>query len=84
MEGEYPAEQEAVQGEKMIEVKVRFWANDIASDKDKIVPKRAWTSGIVRLKPTRRTALVLGRKLSPSTHLWRFQRLSNRLWSTKV
>jgi hypothetical protein len=38
-------------GQKMIEVKVRFWTNDIAGDAGKIVPKHARTSGVVRLKP---------------------------------
>jgi hypothetical protein len=41
---------EAKQGEKMIEVKLRFWTNKIASEPDKIVPKHAWASGVVRIE----------------------------------
>jgi hypothetical protein len=41
----------ARQGEKMIEVKVRFWTNDIARAADEIVPKHAWASGVVRMEP---------------------------------
>jgi hypothetical protein len=41
-------EREAEHGQKMIEVRVRFWTNDIASEKGKIVPKNAWASGVVR------------------------------------
>jgi hypothetical protein len=40
----------AKQGEKMIEVKIRFWTNDISEEKGKIVPKHAWTSGVVRME----------------------------------
>lgn len=42
---------EAKHGNKMIEVKVRFWTNDLAPQSDKILPGHAWTAGIVRLKP---------------------------------
>jgi hypothetical protein len=41
---------EAKQGEKMIEVKLRFWTNGIASQPGKVVPKHAWTSGVVRME----------------------------------
>jgi len=41
-------EREAQHGSKMIEVRVRFWTDDIAK-KGKIRPKHAWTSGVVRL-----------------------------------
>ena len=40
----------AVQGENMIEVRLRFWTNNIASGKGKILPKHAWTSGVVRMQ----------------------------------
>jgi hypothetical protein len=36
--------------ERMIEVKVRFWTNGIAKQKGYIVPKHAWTSGIIRME----------------------------------
>ncbi len=41
---------EAEHGQKMIEVKIRFWTNDIAEGKDKILPKHAWSSGVVRIQ----------------------------------
>ncbi len=34
-------------GEKMIEVRVRFWTDKIADDKDTVIPKHAWDSGVV-------------------------------------
>lgn len=37
-------------GEKMIEVKLRFWTDDIAGTEGNIVPKHAWTSGVVRIE----------------------------------
>ncbi|NUO08896.1 MAG: hypothetical protein HUU08_09515 [Candidatus Brocadia sp.] len=41
---------EAKQGEKMIEVKLRFWTNDIASEPGKVIPKHAWAAGVVRME----------------------------------
>lgn len=40
----------AVQGEKMIEVRVRFWTDDIAPKKGEIIPKHALTSGVVNVE----------------------------------
>lgn len=40
----------APQGEKMIEVKVRFWTNGIAGAKGKVLPKHAWAGGVVRME----------------------------------
>lgn len=40
----------ADQGERMIEIKLRFWTNDIAAQKGEIVPRHAWTSGVVRME----------------------------------
>lgn len=40
---------EAKHGQKMIEVKLRFWTDGIATEKGKVVPKHAWTSGVVRV-----------------------------------
>jgi hypothetical protein len=39
---------EAKHGEKMIEIRVRFWTDQIAP-KGSVIPKHAWTSGIVRM-----------------------------------
>lgn len=41
---------EAKQGEKMIEVKLRFWTNDISAQPGKVIPKHAWTGGVVRME----------------------------------
>ena len=38
---------EARRGEKMIEVRVRFWTNDIAETKGHILPKHCWPAGTV-------------------------------------
>lgn len=41
---------EAEQGERMIEVKLRFWTNHIATEPGRVVPKHAWASGVVRIE----------------------------------
>ena len=43
-------EHEAKYGDKTIALTVYFFTNDIATEKDNIVPKHAWTSGEVVLK----------------------------------
>jgi hypothetical protein len=43
-------QREAQQGEHMIEIKVRFWTNNIAEGKGVILPKHAQSSGVVRIK----------------------------------
>ena len=40
---------EAVHGKKMIEIKVRFWTDNIADAEGKIIPKHCWDSGVVRI-----------------------------------
>jgi hypothetical protein len=54
---------EAEQGERMIEVKVRFWTNDLTDNgtKGKIRPKHAWGAGIVRIKRNASHGIVLGK-----------------------
>lgn len=37
----------AEHGKKMIEVRVRFWTNDLGGEKGKILPKHAWGAGVV-------------------------------------
>lgn len=39
----------AKHGEKMIEIRLRFWTNGIAEEKGNIIPKQAWTSGVVSI-----------------------------------
>jgi hypothetical protein len=41
---------EAQHGERMIEIKIRFWTNDIAKGKGIIRPKHAWARGLVRME----------------------------------
>ncbi|WP_431014689.1 hypothetical protein [Bradyrhizobium pachyrhizi] len=41
---------DADHGLKMIEIKLRFWTNDIADEKGKIIPKHAWSKGVVRVE----------------------------------
>lgn len=36
-------------GERMIEIKVRFWTNDISPTAGGLLPKHAWSSGVVRM-----------------------------------
>lgn len=49
---------EAKQGEKMIEVKIRFWTNNIATEPGKILPKQAWSSGVVRIEANKSHGIV--------------------------
>lgn len=41
---------EAQQGEKMIEVKVRFWTNKLSAEVGKVLAKHAWSAGVVRME----------------------------------
>ena len=41
---------EAKLGEKMIEIRVRFWTDELAEKATQIMPKHAWTSGVVRMQ----------------------------------
>lgn len=45
-----PGDMEASHGERMIEVKLRFWTNNIAKGDGKVVPKHAWSGGVVRME----------------------------------
>ncbi|MGO8972042.1 MAG: hypothetical protein ACLQNV_00730 [Steroidobacteraceae bacterium] len=36
--------------ERMIEIKLRFWTNGIAKGKGNVLPKHAWSSGVVRIE----------------------------------
>jgi hypothetical protein len=37
-------------GEKMIEVKIRFWTDEMTRKEGYIMPKHAWTAGVVRME----------------------------------
>ncbi len=49
---------EAQQGERMIEVKIRFWTNNIAEGEGMILPKHAWSSGVVRMERNKPRGIV--------------------------
>jgi hypothetical protein len=36
--------------QRMIEVKVRFWTDDLAGKEGYVLPKHAWTTGVVRME----------------------------------
>jgi hypothetical protein len=40
----------APHGEKMIEIKLRFWTDDLAENANEILPKNAWTSGTINIE----------------------------------
>jgi hypothetical protein len=43
----------AKHGDKMIEVRVRFWTDSISEHKDTILPKHAWDGGVVVMDTNR-------------------------------
>ena len=49
---------EAEYGQKMIEIKLRFWTNNIADQDGKIAPKHAWSSGVVRIESNKSHGIV--------------------------
>jgi hypothetical protein len=51
---------EAEHGQKMIEVKLRFWTNGIAPEEGKIMPKHAGTGGVVRIERNKAHGIELG------------------------
>jgi len=52
---------EAKHGERMIEVKIRFWTNNIAPGLGKVLPKHAWSSGVVRMEANSSHRIAPGR-----------------------
>jgi hypothetical protein len=53
---------EAKQGKKMIEVRLRFFTNKIAGQSGKIMPKHAWTQGLVYMQGNESHDIVTGKK----------------------
>lgn len=41
---------EGKHGEKMIEVRARFWTNEIAEEEGHVRPRHAWSSGMVLMQ----------------------------------
>ena len=56
-------ELEASQGERMIEVKLRFWTNKIAKEEGKVLPKNAWAAGVVRVERNKTHGINPGKPL---------------------
>ncbi len=54
---------EAQHGEKMIEVKLRFWTNDIAGKPGNVVPRNAWAAGVVRIEKNASHGIKPGKPL---------------------
>ncbi len=50
----------AKSGERMIEVRVRFWTNQIAKKEGYITPKHAWTTGVVRMERNESHGIIPG------------------------
>lgn len=51
---------EAKHGKKMIEVRLRFWTNGIARQSGKVIPKHAWTGGVVHIQGNESHGIVPG------------------------
>jgi hypothetical protein len=45
-----PQRVKAAANERMIEIKLRFWTNGLAKGKGYVVPKWAWSAGVVRIE----------------------------------
>ena len=45
----------------MIEVKLRFWTNDISPEEGKVIPKHARTGGVVRIERNKSHGIEPGR-----------------------
>jgi hypothetical protein len=58
--GKSADDREAKYGERMIELRVRFWTDGI-SVPGKLRPKHGWTSGVVRVKANRTHGIEAGK-----------------------
>ena len=58
-----PAALEAKHGKRMIEISIRLWTNDIAEEPGKVIPKHAWTSGVVRIQGNESHGIAAGNPL---------------------
>lgn len=56
-------ELEGEHGQRMIELKIRFWTNAIAREKGSIRPKHAWSSGVVRVQRNKAHGIASGEPL---------------------
>lgn len=56
-------DRESKYGERMIEVKIRFWTDGISAP-EKVRPKHGWTSGVVRIKTNKTHGITTGKARS--------------------
>jgi len=69
---------EAAHGQKMIEIRVRFWTNDLAGGKGKVLPKHGWGAGVVRLEKNPAHGIAGGEPIPFNSLLelpWRIEQL---------
>jgi hypothetical protein len=50
----------AKHGQKMIEIRVRFWTDEIAENKGEVIPKHAWGSGMIYIDRNESHGIVPG------------------------
>ena len=55
------ADDSDLNGKKMIRLSVRFWTNNIARGKGKVLAKHAWSSGVVKLESNAGHGIKAGR-----------------------
>jgi hypothetical protein len=63
IENKDAAARDAKHGEKMIEIKVRFWTDKLADSIGQVIPKHAWTSGVVRIARNEPHGITPGRPI---------------------
>lgn len=63
MPGSKAEEREGIYGKRMIELRVRFWTNNIADGEGQIVPKHAWAKGVVRMEANDSHGIESGRTI---------------------
>lgn len=52
---------DAQPGERMIELKIRFWTNNLADGKGRIRPKHAWSAGVVTMERNQTHNIMSGK-----------------------
>ena len=57
---ETPAAKVAKHGEKMVEVRIRFWTDGMSSRKDSVIPKHAWDSGVIIMEGNKTHGITPG------------------------
>ena len=55
-----PIARAAKHGDKMIEVRIRFWTDKISDQENTIIPKHAWDGGVVVMDTNKSHGIVPG------------------------